>query len=94
MTLQQINYIITISEEGSLNKAAEVLYVAQPSLTSAIKEVEKEIGVTLFNRSGKGVTLTNDGAEFLLYARQVYSQYNILLEKFGQTGNLKKQFGV
>ncbi|HCR43046.1 MAG TPA: LysR family transcriptional regulator [Ruminococcaceae bacterium] len=94
MTLQQINYIITISEEGSLNKAAEVLYVAQPSLTSAIKEVEKEIGVTLFNRSGKGVTLTNDGVEFLLYARQVYSQYNILLEKFGKNGNLKKKFGV
>jgi DNA-binding transcriptional LysR family regulator len=94
MTLQQIHYIITISEVGSFNKAAEVLYVAQPSLTSAIKEVEKEIGITIFNRSGKGVTLTNDGAEFLLYARQVYSQYNILLEKFGKSGNVKKKFGV
>lgn len=94
MTLQQLNYIITISEAGSLNKAAEILYVAQPSLTSAIKEVEKEVGVTIFNRSGKGVTLTNDGAEFVLYARQVYSQYDILLEKFGKSGNLKKKFGV
>jgi DNA-binding transcriptional LysR family regulator len=94
MTLQQIHYIITISEVGSFNKAAEVLYVAQPSLTNAIKEVEKEIGITIFNRSGKGVTLTNDGAEFLLYARQVYSQYNILLEKFGKNGNVKKKFGV
>jgi len=94
MTLQQLNYIITISEAGSLNKAAEILYVAQPSLTSAIKEVEKEVGVTIFNRSGKGVTLTGDGAEFVLYARQVYSQYDILLEKFGKSGNLKKKFGV
>lgn len=94
MTLQQINYIITISETGSLNKAAEILYVAQPSLTSAIKEVEKEVGITIFNRSGKGVTLTNDGTEFLMYARQVYSQYDILLEKFGKNGNLKKKFGV
>ena len=94
MTLQQINYMITISQAGSLNKAAEILYVAQPSLTSAIKEVEKEVGVTIFNRSGKGVTLTNDGAEFLLYARQVYSQYDILLERFGKNGNLKKKFGV
>jgi DNA-binding transcriptional LysR family regulator len=94
MTLQQLNYIITISEAGSLNKAAEILYVAQPSLTSAIKEVEKEVGVTIFNRSGKGVTLTGDGAEFVLYARQVYSQYDILLEKFGKNGNLKKKFGV
>lgn len=94
MTLQQLNYIITISEAGSLNKAAEILYVAQPSLTSVIKEVEKEVGFPIFNRSGRGVTLTNDGAEFLLYARQVYSQYNILLEKFGKNGNLKKKFGV
>jgi DNA-binding transcriptional LysR family regulator len=94
MTLQQLRYIITISETGSLNKAAELLYVAQPSLTSVIKEVEKEIGITIFNRSGKGVTLTGDGAEFLLYARQVYGQYDVLLERFGKSGNLKKKFGV
>lgn len=94
MTLQQIHYLITISQAGSFNKAAEQLYVSQPSLTSAIQEVEKEIGITLFNRSGKGVTLTNDGAEFLLYARQVYSQYENLLEKFGKNSSLKKKFGV
>lgn len=94
MTLQQINYAITISGTGSFNKAAESLYVAQPSLTSAIKELEKEVGITIFNRSGKGVTLTADGVEFILYARQVYSQYDNLLEKFGKSGNLKKKFGV
>ena len=94
MTLQQLHYVITISECGSLNKAAEVLYVAQPSLTGAVKEIEKELSITIFNRSGKGVTLTNDGAEFLLYARQVYSQYEDMLEKYGKTGNLKKKFGV
>ena len=94
MTLQQIHYIITISEAGSLNKAAEILYVSQPSLTNAIKEVEKEIGITIFNRTGKGVTLTNDGMEFLLYARQVHNQYDILLEKFGKSKTLKKKFGV
>ena len=94
MTLQQLHYIITISETGSLNKASEVLYVAQPSLTSAVKELEKEIGIAIFNRSGRGVTLTSDGAEFLLYARQVYSQYEVLLEKFGHSGVIKKKFGV
>ena len=94
MTLQQLNYVITISECGSLNKAAEILYVAQPSLTGAVKELEKELGITIFNRSGRGVTLTNDGAEFLLYARQVYAQYKELLEKYGKSGNLKKKFGV
>ena len=94
MTLQQLNYVITISECGSLNKAAEILYVAQPSLTGAVKELEKELGITIFNRSGRGVTLTNDGTEFLLYARQVYAQYKELLEKYGKAGSLKKKFGV
>ena len=93
MTLQQLNYVITISETGSMNRAAEQLYVAQPSLTNAVKELEKELGITIFNRSGRGVTLTNDGAEFLLYARQLYSQYIVLTEKYG-SGTLKKKFGV
>ena len=94
MTLQQLHYAIVISETGSLSRAAEVLYVAQPSLTSAIKELEKEVGITIFNRTGRGVTITNDGAEFLLYAKQVYSQYEALEEKYGRAGNLKKKFCV
>ena len=74
MTLTQINYFITIAEMKSLNKAAEQLYVSQPSLTTAIKELEKELGVTLLHRGGRGVALTNDGIEFLLYAKQIYGQ--------------------
>ena len=58
MTLTQMNYIITIFETGSLNKAAEALYISQPSLTNAVKELEKELGIIIFNRSGRGVTLT------------------------------------
>lgn len=94
MTIQQLNYVITISEKGSLNKAAEVLYVTQPSLTSAVRELEKELGITIFNRGGKGVTLTNDGAEFIQYARQVVTQYDRLLEKYGKGGSLRKKFGI
>ena len=94
MTLTQLNYIITIAETKSINKAAEQLYVSQPSLTSSVQELEKELGITLFNRSGRGVTLTNDGAEFLLYARQLYGQYETILEKYGENGSLKKKFGV
>ncbi len=94
MTLQQLHYAIIISESGSFNKAAEVLYIAQPSLTSSMQELEKELGITVFNRSGRGVTLTQDGAEFLQYARQVYSQYETLAEKYTNTKNLKKKFGV
>ena len=94
MTLTQLNYFITIAETKSINKAAEKLYVSQPSLTSAVQELEKELGITLLNRSGRGVTLTNDGAEFLLYAKQLYGQYETILEKYGENGSLKKKFGV
>ncbi len=94
MTIQQLRYAITISETGSLNKAAEVLYVSQPSLTGAIQELERELGVTIFNRSGRGAALTNDGTEFIQYARQVVQQYDALLEKYGKGGTLKKKFGI
>ncbi len=94
MTLTQLNYFITITEAKSINKAAEQLYVSQPSLTSAMQELEKELGITLFYRSGRGVTLTNDGTEFLLYARQLLGQYETILEKYGKNGSLRKKFGV
>lgn len=94
MTLTQLNYIITIAETKSMNKAAEKLYVSQPSLTNAIKELEKELGITIFYRSGRGVTLTNDGTEFLLYAKQIYGQYETVLEKYSEGGSYKKKFGV
>ena len=90
MTIQQLRYAVAISEQGSLNKAAEILYVAQPSLTSAMQELEKELGVTLFSRSGRGVTPTNDGIEFIHDARQVLQQMDVLLEKYGKGGSLKK----
>ncbi|MBD5536464.1 MAG: LysR family transcriptional regulator [Lachnospiraceae bacterium] len=94
MTLQQLHYAITISETGSLNKAAEILYVSQPSLTGAMHELENELGITIFHRSTRGVSLTNDGVEFIAYARQVYLQYENLIDKYGKSGNLKKKFGI
>jgi len=94
MTLQQLHYVITISEMGSFNKASEVLYIAQPSLTSAVQELEKELGIVIFSRTRKGVTLTNDGLEFINHARQLYQQYEILLDKYGKGGTLKKKFGI
>ena len=94
MTLRQLHYAITISEAGSLNKAAEVLYVAQPSLTSSMQELEQELGITIFHRSGRGVSLTSEGLEFITYARQVYHQYEMLTSKYGKAGPRKKKFGV
>ena len=94
MTIQQLRYAVTISETGSMNKASELLYVAQPSLTAAMQELERELGITVFSRSGRGVTLTNDGTEFIRYAREVLRQYDGLLEKFGKNGKRKQKFGV
>ena len=94
MTLQQIFYALTISETGSMNKAAEKLFISQPSLTSAIKELERDVGITIFTRTGKGAVPTKDGEEFLLYARQVFQQYDLLRQKYDKKENIKRKFGV
>lgn len=94
MTLQQLHYVITISQTGSLNKAAEILYVSQPALSGAVQDLEREIGITIFHRGGRGVSLTNDGMEFIAYARQVYHQYDILQSRYSKDGLVKKKFGI
>ncbi len=94
MTLQQLNDVIAIAECGSFNRAAQRLYMAQPSLTGAVRELEKELGVVLFNRSGKGVTLTAEGVNFLPYARSVIMQYQNLLSAYGKAGARKQKFAV
>ena len=94
MTLTQLHYVLAIAETGSFNKAAQILYVSQPSLSNAIKDLEDEFNIMIFYRSGRGVTLTNEGAEFISYAKLVFHQYQSLLEKFGKNGTLKKKFGI
>ncbi len=94
MTLQQILYAITISEHGSMNKAAEALFISQPSLTGAIKELEQETGIRIFLRTNKGVITTGEGEEFLIYARQLYQQYDLMKQKYIEKTAIKRKFGV
>lgn len=94
MTLTQLRYVITIAEEKSMNEAAKTLFIAQPSLSAAIKEVEEEIGITIFKRSNKGVIVTPQGEEFIGYARQVVEQYGLLETKYIDKANVKEKFGV
>ncbi len=82
MKLQQLKYIIEIVNCGSINEAAKRLYITQPSLSSAVKELETEVGIELFIRTPKGITLTVDGAEFLGYARQVVEQAGLLEQRY------------
>lgn len=82
MTLQQLRYIITIVNCGSISEAAKQLFITQPSLSNAVKELEQEYGITIFNRNPKGISLSLDGSEFLSYARQVLEQADLLEQHY------------
>lgn len=94
MTLIQLKYAITVAGERSFNDAAKKLYISQPSLSSAIHSLEKEIGIDIFVRSKNGITLTTAGSEFIGYAKSVMEQYEILDAKYISQVNQKKQFSV
>lgn len=94
MTLVQLKYAITVAGANSLNKAAKMLFISQPSLSTAIRSLEKEIGFNLFMRSKKGITLTPKGEEFIGYAKSVIEQYELLDAKFISEKNVKKTFSV
>ena len=85
MTLKQLRYVTVVADTGNITEAAKQLYIAQPSLTSAIQELEKEYGIVIFKRSKKGIEVTPEGEEFLGYARQVLEQTDLIDERY--TGN-------
>ena len=94
MTLQQLKYVTTIANIGSISEAAKRLFVSQPSLTKAIKELEKEMDITIFDRTNKGITVSKEGERFLGYARQVLEQAALLEEQYKSQSGGKKQFSV
>ncbi len=94
MTLQQINYLITISEAHSMNKAAEKLFIAQPTLTGAVRDVESELGIQIFHRTHKGVTTTVEGEEFLAKIKHIYQQYEKVMEEYGEEMKFRRRFAV
>lgn len=82
MTLQQLKYVAAVADTRNITEAAKRVFISQPSLTAAIHELENEINIVIFNRSNKGVTITNEGDEFLSYARQVLEQAALLEERY------------
>lgn len=94
MTLQQLKYVITVAEAGTVTEAADKLYISQPSLTNAIRELEKEMNIQIFNRTNKGISLSKEGEDFLGYARQVLEQAAILEDKYKGSDGGKKSFCV
>ncbi len=94
MTLQQLRYVTTVAETGTISGAAQALFISQPSLTAAIQELEKEMGITIFLRTNRGVVLSREGDEFLGYARQVLMQAELLEERYGAQSSHRQQFAV
>lgn len=94
MTLQQLKYAVTVAECGTISAAAEKLFISQPSLTAAIRELESEMGVTIFSRTNRGVIVSREGEEFLGYARQILSQAQLLQERFSGWAQGEKRFAV
>lgn len=94
MTLQQLKYIIKIVECGSITEAAKQLFITQPSLSNAVKELEKEMSIEIFSRSAKGISLTIDGTEFLSYSRQVIEQAELLEQHYKNKKPAKQLFSV
>lgn len=94
MNLLHMKYAIVIAETNSINKAAELLYVGQPTLSRAVKELESSLGVTIFERSAKGMFLTPDGETFIRYAKTVLRQVDAIEEMFQKGRVSKKRFSV
>ena len=94
MTLKQLRYVTAVADTGNITEAARLLYIAQPSLTSAIQELEKEYGIVIFKRNKKGIEVTPEGEEFLGYARQVLEQTDLIDERYAGTNRGKLRFCV
>lgn len=94
MTLQQLRYATAVADTGAISKAAQQFYISQPSLTNSLRELEQELGITIFHRTNRGVILTPDGDVFLGYARQVLAQMELIEEKYLGTAPVRHQFCV
>ena len=94
MTLTQLRYVIAVANAASMSEAARTLFIAQPSLSAAIRELELEIGMELFRRTNRGISVTPEGEEFIRYARQVVQQYELIESKYINQTAIKKKFSV
>lgn len=94
MTLAQLRYAITVAGSDSMSEAARKLFISQPSLSASIKELEEEMGLELFHRNNRGISVTPEGEEFIGYARQVVEQYELMESKYIRKSAIKKKFSV
>ncbi len=94
MNLQHLRYIIEVEKTKSISKAAENLFMAQPNLSKAIKELEETIGITIFKRTSKGAVLTNKGTEFIAFAKNIISQVDAVEKLYQNNINDKQSLSI
>jgi DNA-binding transcriptional LysR family regulator len=94
LTLQQLKYVIEVVNRGSINEAAKRLFISQPSLSNAIKDLEEDMQIEIFERSNKGISLSKEGVEFLRYARQVVEQAELLESRYLNAKPSPQHFSV
>lgn len=94
MNITQIKYVLEVAGASSMREASKKLYISQPALSSSIRELEEELGILLFERSNKGISLTDAGREFIVYAKKAVSQYEILEERYLTNDGDKERFSV
>lgn len=94
MKLQQLRYVVKVAECGSITEASRRLFVSQPSITASIRDLENEMGVHIFERTNKGVIVSEEGETFLGYARQVLDQADLLEGKYKGTSEQVPHFSV
>lgn len=94
MRIQQLEYLERIVEAGSINEAAKRLFLTQPSLSNAVKELENEMGIQIFKRSSGGISLTAEGREFMTYSKQILDQVNLMNERYKNGQQRKQSFSV
>ena len=94
MTLTQLRYVIEVANSSSMNEAARNLFISQPSLSSSVRDLEEEVGVELFRRTNRGISLTPEGEEFIGYARQVVEQYQLIEARYISKEQIRKKFSV
>lgn len=94
MNILHMKYAYEVARVGSINKASELLLIAQPNLSRSIKELEADLGITIFDRSAKGMMLTAQGAEFIEYAKKILSSIEELEHLYRSPDAVKQKFSV
>ncbi|MCR5371204.1 MAG: LysR family transcriptional regulator, partial [Clostridium sp.] len=94
MNIMQIKYVLEVARSSSIREAASRLFITQPALSTSVKELEEELGFLIFERTNRGVRITEEGREFLSYAKKAAAQYDIMEDRYLSKDRRKEQFSV